>query len=289
MSKNISLDEIKEFWPDKAPDINIVQKYIKKYENEKIVIKYGGNALIDKNVFNNFISDINVLNRLGLSVVVVHGGGPRIKRELDKKKIVSKFINGLRVTDKNIIDTVEEVLIDFNKDIASSLKKLGSEAVMFHTKTDNIIEVNPEREELGFVGIPNKINDDLIQKALNENKIPIIAPLGLGKNEQTYNINGDTAASAIAKKLKSRRLILMTNVEGVYDDKKKLISEIKPFDLENLIKWKVVQGGMIPKIENCVDAVQNGVRGVVILDGRKPHSILHEIFSDKGSGTLIRE
>ena len=289
MSKNISLDEIKEFWPDKAPDINIVQKYIKKYENEKIVIKYGGNVLIDRNVFNNFISDINVLNRLGLSVVVVHGGGPRIKRELDKKKIVSKFINGLRVTDKNIIDTVEEVLIDFNKDIASSLKKLGSQAAMFHTKTDNIIEVEPERKELGFVGIPNKINDNLIQNALNENKIPIIAPLGLGRNEQTYNINGDTAASAIAKKLKSRRLILMTNVEGVYDDQKKLISEIKPFDLENLIKWKVVQGGMIPKIENCVDAVQNGVRGVVILDGRKPHSILHEIFSDQGSGTLIRE
>ena len=289
MSKNISLDEIKEFWPDKAPDINIVQKYIKKYENEKIVIKYGGNVLIDRNVFNNFISDINVLNRLGLSVVVVHGGGPRIKRELDKKKIVSKFINGLRVTDKNIIDTVEEVLIDFNKDIASSLKKLGSQAAMFHTKTENIIQVEPERKELGFVGKPNKINDSLIQNALNENKIPIIAPLGLGKNDQTYNINGDTAASAIAKKLKSRRLILMTNVDGVYDDKKKLISEIKPLDLENLIKWKVVQGGMIPKIQNCVDAVQNGVRGVVILDGRKPHSILHEIFSDKGSGTLIRE
>ena len=287
MSKNISLDEIKEFWPDKAPDINIVQKYIKKYENEKIVIKYGGNVLIDRNVFNNFISDVNVLNKLGLSIIVVHGGGPRIKRELDKKKIVSKFINGLRVTDKNIIDTVEEVLIDFNKDIASSLKKLGSQAAMFHSKTDNIIEVEPEREELGFVGIPNKINDSLIQNALDENKIPIIAPLGLGKNEQTYNINGDTAASAIAKKLKSRRLILMTNVEGVYDDKKKLISEIKPYDLENLIKWKVVEGGMIPKIENCVDAVQNGVRGVVILDGRKPHSILHEIFSDKGSGTCL--
>ena len=289
MSKNISLDEIKEFWPDKAPDINIVQKYIKKYENEKIVIKYGGNVLIDRNVFNNFISDINVLNRLGLSIIIVHGGGPRIKRELDKKKITSKFINGLRVTDKNIINTVEEVLIDFNRDIVSSLKKLGSEAASFHTKTDNVIEVEPEREELGFVGIPDNINDNLIQKALNENKIPIIAPLGLGKNNQTYNINGDTAASAIAKKLKSRRLILMTNVEGVYDDQKKLISEIKPFDLENLIKWKVVQGGMIPKIENCVDAVQNGVRGVVILDGRKPHSVLHEIFSDKGSGTLIRE
>ena len=289
MSKKNSLDEIKEFWPEKAPDISIVQKYVKKYEKEKIVIKYGGNVLIDRKVFNNFISDINVLDKLGFSVIVVHGGGPRIKRELDKKKIISKFINGLRVTDKNIIDVVEEVLIDFNKDIVSSLKKLGSEAASFHTKTENIIEVQPEREELGFVGIPDKINDELIHKALNNNKIPIIAPLGLGENNQTYNINGDTAASAIAKRLKSRRLILMTNVEGVYDDQKKLISEIKPFDLENLIKWKVVQGGMIPKIENCVDAVQNGVRGVVILDGRKPHSILHEIFSDTGSGTLIRE
>ena len=184
---------------------------------------------------------------------------------------------------------MEEVLIDFNNDIVSSLQKLGSKATSFHTKTKNIIEVEPEREELGYVGIPNKINDNLIQNALDENKIPIIAPLGLGKHSQTYNINGDTAASAIAKKLKSRRLILMTNVEGVYDDQKKLISEIKPLDLENLIKWKVVQGGMIPKIENCVDAVQNGVRGVVILDGRKPHSVLHEIFSDMGSGTLIRE
>ena len=145
MSKNISLNEIKEFWPEEAPDVNIVQKYIKKYENEKIVIKYGGNVLIDRNVFNNFISDVNVLNRLGLAVVVVHGGGPRIKRELDKKKIQSKFINGLRVTDKNIIDTVEEVLIDFNKDIVDSLKKLGSEATSFHTKTNNVIEVEPEK------------------------------------------------------------------------------------------------------------------------------------------------
>ena len=289
MSKEISLEEIKKFWPEKAPDINIVQKYVSKYEKEKIVIKYGGNVLIDRKVFNNFISDIDVLNKLGLSIIVVHGGGPRIKRELDKKKIVSKFINGLRVTDKNVINTVEEVLIDFNNDIVNSLKKLGTEATSFHTKQDNIIEVEPERKELGFVGIPKKIKANLIEDALNKNKIPVIAPLGLGKNNQTFNINGDTAASAIAKTLKARRLILMTNVEGVYDDKKNLISEIKPFDLDNLIKWKIVEGGMIPKIENCVDAVENGVRGVVILDGRKPHSILHEIFSDIGSGTLIRK
>jgi len=289
MSQNISLEEIKKFWPEDAPDINNVQKYVSKYKKEKIVIKYGGNVLIDRDVFDNFILDINILNKLGLSVIIVHGGGPRIKRELDKKKIKSKFIDGLRVTDKNIVNVVEEVLINFNNDIVSNLKKLGSNAVSFHTKENNIIEVTPERKELGFVGIPNKINNQLIEHSINQNQIPIVAPLGIGINKQTYNINGDTAASAIAKKLKSRRLLLMTNVEGVYDDKKKLITEIKPLDLENLIKWKVVQGGMIPKIQNCVDAVENGVRGVVILDGRKPHSILHEIFSDQGSGTLIRE
>ena len=289
MSQHISLEEIKKFWPKDAPEIINVQKYVSKYKNEKIVIKYGGNVLIDRNVFNNFILDINILNKLGLSIIIVHGGGPRIKKELDKKKIESKFIDGLRVTDKDIINLVEKVLIDFNYDIVSNLKKLGTNAVSFHTKENNIIEVTPEKEELGFVGIPNKINFQLINHSINKNEIPIVAPLGIGKNQQTYNINGDTAASAIAKKIKSRRLLLMTNVEGVYDDQKKLITEIKPFDLENLIKWKVVQGGMIPKIKNCVDAVKNGVRGVVILDGRKPHSILHEIFSDKGSGTLIRE
>tara|TARA_B100001564_G_scaffold323173_1_gene303049 strand:- start:491 stop:1360 length:870 start_codon:yes stop_codon:yes gene_type:complete len=289
MSKDIFLKEIKKFWPSDAPDIENVPKYVSKYKKEKIVIKYGGNVLIDRLVFDNFIQDIDILNKIGLSVIVVHGGGPRIKRELERKNINSKFINGLRVTDKNIIKIVEKVLIEFNLDIVMSLKKRGSDAISIHSKLNNIINVQPEKKELGYVGIPDKININFINKAFNENKIPIVAPLGLGSNNQTFNINGDTAASAIAKKIKSRRLLLMTNVEGVYDDKKNLISEIKPLDLENLIKWNVVQGGMIPKIKNCVDAVENGVRGVVILDGRKPHSILHEIFSDQGSGTLIRK
>ena len=201
MSQNISLEEIKKFWPKDAPNINNVQKYVSKYENEKIVIKYGGNVLIDRSVFNNFIKDINILNKLGLSVIIVHGGGPRIKRELDKKKIKSEFINGLRVTDKSIINIVEEVLIDLNNDIVQSLKKIGSRAVSFHTRENNIIEVVPEREELGFVGIPDKINSQLIKNAIDQNQIPIVAPLGIGANQQTYNINGDTAASAIAKNL----------------------------------------------------------------------------------------
>tara|TARA_Y100001970_G_scaffold197754_1_gene240574 strand:- start:670 stop:1539 length:870 start_codon:yes stop_codon:yes gene_type:complete len=289
MSEGTNFDEIKKFWPKGAPDINNIQKYIKKYKDEIIVIKYGGNVLIDRNIFNNFIEDINVLNKLGLSIVVVHGGGPRIERELKKESIQSKFINGLRVTDKNVINIVENVLIDFNNDIVSSLNKKGSKAVSVNTRVNNIINVIPDKPELGFVGVPQKIDLSTIKNIISQKQIPIVAPLGLGDDNQTYNINGDTAASAIAKKLKSRRLLLMTNVEGVYDDRKKLISEIKPFDMENLVKLKIVQGGMLPKIKNCIDAVENGVRGVVILDGRKPRSILKEIFSDQGAGTLIRK
>ena len=289
MSKENKVDEIKKFWPKNAPNIDNVPKYINKYKEELIVIKYGGNVLIDRNIFNNFIEDISVLNKLGLSIIVVHGGGPRIERKLKEENIQTKFINGLRVTDKKVISIVEDVLIDFNKDIVDSLKKKGSEAVTITSKTNNVINVVPDNKELGFVGIPDSINIKFLKEIINKKQIPVIAPLGIDKNKNTYNINGDTAASAIAKKLRSRRLLLMTNVEGVYDDRKTLISEIKPFDIENLVKLKIVQGGMIPKIKNCIDAVENGVRGVVILDGRKPHSILDEIFSDKGSGTLIRK
>ena len=289
MSKEKSLDEIKKIWPKEIPDIENVPKYIKKYKKDLIVIKYGGNVLIDRKIFNNFIEDISILNKLGLSIIVVHGGGPRIERELKKENIQTKFINGLRVTDEKVIKIVEEVLIDFNNDIVSSLNKKGSKAISVNSKINNVINVIPDKQELGFVGVPDKINSDIIKDIISQNQIPIVAPLGLGKNNQTYNINGDTAASAIAKKLKSRRLLLMTNVEGVYDDRKNLISEIKPYDMENLVNLKIVQGGMLPKIKNCIDAVENGVRGVVILDGRKPHSILKEIFSDKGAGTLIRK
>ena len=289
MSNEISLDEIIKFWPKDAPDVGNIPKYVKKYQKDLIVIKYGGNVLIDRNIFNNFIQDISVLNKLGLSIVVVHGGGPRIERELKKGNIQSEFINGLRVTNKKVIDIVEKVLIDFNTDIVESVKKRGSKAVPINTKLNNVINVVPDKPELGFVGIPKEIDINMIKKIISENQIPIVAPLGLDRNNQTYNINGDTAASAIAKKLKSRRLLLMTNVEGVYDDRKTLISEIKPYDMENLVNLKIVQGGMLPKIKNCIDAVENGVKGVVILDGRKPRSILKEIFSDQGAGTLIRK
>ena len=287
MSINISFEGIKKLWPSSAPDFGNINKYVKKYKDETIVIKYGGNVLIDRGIFNNFIEDIGILNKLGLSIVVVHGGGPRIKRELEKSNISTKFINGLRVTDKKIISIVEKVLIDFNDDIVNSLNKKGSKGIQINTKINNIISVKPGKEELGFVGIPEKINNDIINKLIKNNQIPVVAPLGL-ENEQTYNINGDTAAGAIAKSLKSRRLLLMTNVEGVLNKEKQLISEISSSRILEMIKDGTITGGMIPKINTCLDSVNNGVRGVVIMDGRKPHSILNEIFSDSGDGTLIR-
>ena len=288
MSVNISLEEIKKIWPSSAPNIKNINKYVEKYKSETIVVKYGGNVLIDKNIFNNFIEEIGILNKLGLSIVVVHGGGPRIKRELEKSNISTKFINGLRVTDKKIINIVEKVLIDFNNDIVNSLNEKNFKAVSINTKTKNIISVKPENKELGFVGIPEKIDNDVINELIKNNQIPVVAPLGLGENEQSYNINGDTAAGAIAKSLKSRRLLLMTNVEGVLNKEKKLISEISSSKILEMIKDGTITGGMIPKINTCLDSVNNGVRGVVIMDGRKQYSILNEIFSDAGAGTLIR-
>ena len=281
--------DLKKILPADGPPTEEVSKYVEKYKNEIIVIKYGGNVFIDRNIFDNFINDLGVLNKLGLQVVVVHGGGPRIKRELSKQNIDSKFIRGLRVTDDKIIKIVETVLIDFNDDIVSSLKKIGSQAVSMHTKKNNVIEVIPEQNDLGFVGIPKKINADIINEKLKKNEIPIISPLGLGNNNQTYNINGDHAAGAVAKSLKSRRLLLMTNVEGVLNREKKLISEINSSKIIEMINDKTITEGMIPKIDTCLDAVKNDVTAVGIIDGRKPRSILFELFSDKGSGTLIRK
>jgi acetylglutamate kinase len=288
MSVNISLEEIKKIWPSSAPDVSNINKYVEKYKDETIVIKYGGNVLIDRNIFDNFIKDIGILNKLGLSIIVVHGGGPRIKRELEKSNIQTKFIKGLRVTDDKIIDLVESVLVELNNDIVNSLNKKGYKAISINTKSKNIIKVKPENKDLGFVGSPEKINNDVLNELINNNSIPVVAPLGLGENNQTYNINGDTAAGAIAKSLKSRRLLLMTNVEGVLNKKKELVSEISTSKILEMIKDGTITGGMIPKINTCLDSVNNGVRGVVIMDGRKPHSILSEIFSDTGAGTLIR-
>jgi len=244
---------------------------------------------LDSALFNNFIEDIAVLKKLGLTPLLVHGGGLGIKKKLDELNIKSKFIMGLRVTDEKMIKIVEEVMIEFNKEIVAALEKKECKAKSITIKENSSIYVEQKNKVLGYVGRPTKIDDKLIKNFIKEDTIPVISPMGIDEKKQAYNINADTAAGALAKSLKSRRLMLMTDVEGVYDKSKKLISEIKSAEAEKLIYDETISEGMIPKIRTCIDAVNNGVRAVAIIDGRKPHSILFELFSDKGSGTLIRK
>ena len=286
--KNLD-DKVKELWPKNGPPTQEIDKYVKKYLKEKIVIKCGGRVLLDPELFNNFINDIVILKKLGLTPIVVHGGGPRIKNKLDKLNIETKFIMGLRVTNEQVIKIVEDVMIEFNKEIVDSLEKKSCKAKSITVKENNAIYVEQKNKELGYVGKITRVDDKLIKNLIKENFIPVVSPMGLDEKKQTYNINADTAAGALAISLKSRRLMLMTDVEGVYDKNKKLISEIKSAAAEKLIYDETISEGMIPKIRTCINAVNNGVRGVVIIDGRRPHSILFELFSDEGAGTLIRK
>jgi len=288
-SREENLENLKKIWPKSAPNISQIPKYINKYKKEKIVIKCGGKVLIDPDLFNKFIEDVSILHKLGLTVIIVHGGGPRIKIELAKLNIESQFINGLRVTDKQTMDIVEKVLVEFNSEIVEKLEKKGCKTSGLNVSQNNIFVVEQENRKLGFVGKPKKILNEKIQIITDQNQIPIISPMGKDGEGKKYNINADTAAAAIAKSLKSRRLLLMTDVTGVYDKNKNLINEINPTEAKNLIDKKIVEGGMIPKLLNSIDAIENGVKGVVIIDGRKLHSILYEIFSDEGVGTLIRK
>ena len=281
--------ELEKILPNNGPSIDEVKKYTTKYSNDIIVIKCGGSVLLEKNLFNQFIEDISVINKLGLSVVVVHGGGKNIQKKLDEHNLKSAFIDGLRVTDEKTIKIVEEALLELNFEILSEINNHHANSVSISPKKNNIIRVTPERKEFGFVGTPTEIKKDTILEIINEKKIPLIVPMGIGEDNNIYNINADVAAGAIAKELKARRLLLMTDVEGVLDKSKNLISEINSSMANEMLKNKTIAGGMIPKIKTCLDAVNNGVTGVVIVDGRKQHSILFEIFSDKGAGTLIRK
>ena len=282
-------EELKTILPLDGPSTEEVQKYLEKYNDEYIVIKCGGSVLIDQNLFDIFIQDISILNKLGFTPIIVHGGGKRISNKLNEIGLESKFIKGLRVTDKETIKVVEEVLIDFNKEIINALDKQNCESQSINSKENNILTVVQENEELGFVGSPTNVDQSIIDKIIADKKVPIIAPLGLDKNDQTYNVNADTAAGFIAKKINARRLIILSDVEGVLDNNKNLIPEINSESIKDLIDNETITGGMIPKINNCLDVASNGVKGVVIIDGRKNHSVLFELLSDEGSGTLIRQ
>jgi len=282
-------EELINILPKDGPTVKEVKKYLEKYNDEFIVIKCGGSVLVDPDLFKIFIEDVSILNKLGFNPIIVHGGGKRINIKLNELNIKSNFINGLRVTDKKTINIVENVLIDFNKEIVTALKDQSCQTKRITSKEYNIITVKPESDELGFVGTPTHIKVNVLKEIIKVNEVPVIAPLGLDGNNQTFNINADTVAGAIAKELKARRLMIISDVEGVLDDKKKLILEINSQKAKELIDQEIISGGMIPKINNCLDVASNGVKGVVIIDGRKNHSLLFELLSDKGSGTLIRE
>ena len=285
----IKEEELNKILPSDGPSVDEVKKYLEKYNDEYIVIKCGGSVLVNNELFDIFIKDISILNKLGFIPIIVHGGGKRISNKLNEMDIKSNFIKGLRITGKETIEVVEQVLIEFNSEIIEALKKQQCKSETINSKENNIMMVAQENKELGFVGTPTKINKSIIDKIVDDKKVPVIAPLGLDENNQTYNINADTAAGSIAKKIKARRLIIMSDVEGVLDNDKKLIPEINSNSIKDLINNETVTGGMIPKINNCLDVATNGVKGVVIIDGRKNHSILFELLSDEGSGTLIRQ
>ena len=280
---------IEKILPKEGPSIEEVEKYIKKYSNEIIVIKCGGSVLLDKNLFDQFIEDVSIVNKLGLTSIVIHGGGKNIKKKLDKQNIESNFINGLRVTDEKTIKIVEEALLELNFEILNNISKKQVNAQSVTPKNGNIIKIIPEKKELGFVGTPKEINKDILSNIVREKKVPIIVPMGIGDDGKIYNINADITAGAVAKELNSRRLLLMTDVEGVLDENNKLIIEINSEVAKKMLVEGTISGGMVPKINTCLDAAENGVTGVVIVDGRKPHSILFELFSDMGAGTLIRK
>ena len=281
--------------------VNDIEKYIEIFQNKVVVIKYGGHAMGDKKLAHTFAEDVTLLQKLGIKPVVIHGGGPQIGSMLDKLKIESSFIDGLRITNEETVEIVEMVLSgSINKDIVNKIHAAGGLAVGLSGKdakiiladklTDKFKDPNSNIEkflDIGFVGKPIKINPSIINIISDNLMIPIIAPVGFGTNNETYNINADTAAGAIASSLKAERILLLTDVEGVLDSDNKLISNISVTKAESMINDKIITGGMIPKIKTCLETVASGVKAAVIIDGRSPHAILREIFTTGGSGTMI--
>jgi acetylglutamate kinase len=274
--------------------------YLQRYDNQTVVIKFGGNAMGDEALADAFAQDIVYLKLSGINPIVVHGGGPQIAAMLKKLEIKSEFVNGLRVTDKPTVEVVEMVLAGaINKQIVSAINKQGGKAVGICGKDANLmiakrITEMPDPEsnlmkaiDIGYVGDPEEVNPHIVEVISNSDIIPVIAPVGVSRDGQTLNINADTFASALAARMKAKRLLLLTDVAGVLDKDKKLIPQLSVAKARDLIRDGTISGGMIPKIEGCIEVVEAGVEAVVIIDGRVPHCVLLELFTEHGVGTLV--
>ena len=290
-----------EDFQDQATILSDALPYMREYAGETFVVKYGGHAMGNAELASRFASDIVMLRQVGINPIVVHGGGPQIGKMLERLKIQSDFVDGLRVTDQATVEIVEMVLSgSINKQIVSAINAAGGTAVGLSGKDGDLIQAQKLRRtrretdsniekilDLGFVGEPDRINPGILEAFEESDIIPVIAPIGIGANGETYNINADTAAGAIASALGARRLLMLTDVAGVLDQNKELIADLNLEQARAMIKDGTISGGMIPKVEPCMQAVKRGVEAAVILDGRVPHALLLEIFTSHGAGTLI--
>jgi acetylglutamate kinase len=285
----------------KAEVLSEALPFMRQYSGKTFVVKYGGHAMGNQKLSASFARDVVLLKQVGINPVVVHGGGPQIGAMLERLKIKSEFFDGLRVTDHKTVEIVEMVLSgSINKSIAAEINSAGGRAVGISGKDGNLIEAKKIRRktqktdsniekilDLGFVGEPSKVNVQLLEDLAKSDLIPVIAPIGTGSGGETYNINADTAAGAIAAAIKAARLYMLTDVSGVLDEAGKLIPDMNTEEANELIKKGIINGGMIPKVETCVNAVKENVEAAVILDGRIEHALLLEVFTEHGVGTAI--
>ena len=288
-------------WLRTAATISEAVPYIRQFAGSTFVIKYGGHAMGDASLTDKFARDMILLEQVGIHPVVVHGGGPQIGQMLERLKIKSSFVDGLRVTDEATVEIVEMVLAgSINKEIADAINRAGGKAAGICGKDARLLEVrklsrtklDPESNiekilDLGFVGDPERVNPEILLLFGRSDIIPVVAPIGVGADGQTYNVNADTAAGAIAGALKARKLILLTDVAGVLDEKGALVSEMSAVAVRSMLSSGAITGGMIPKLETCLAALDQGVEAAHILDGRVPHVVLLEVFTERGTGTKI--
>jgi acetylglutamate kinase len=294
MSSEINYTETKH-WLRTARTISEALPYMRRYNGKSFVIKYGGHAMVDKELAEVFARDIVLLKQVGINPIVVHGGGPQINDMLKRLNIKSEFIDGLRVTDAAAMQVVEMVLAgSINKNIVGAIQAAGGAAVGVSGRDGGLLLAKKQRMQkdgksidLGFVGDPETVNPQVLKTAAAGGLIPVIAPVGYGEDGQTYNINADTAAGAIAAAVGASRLLLLTDVAGVLDKNSKLIENLTVAETRALMSDGTISGGMIPKLETCIEAVEHGVDAAVILDGRVPHALLLEIFTPHGVGTLV--
>ena len=276
-------------WFATASTLSKALPYLQRYDGATVVIKFGGHAMGNDEAMETFARDIVLMQQVGVNPVIVHGGGPMINEMLDRLNIKSVFFNGKRVTDEPTMEVVEMVLSGrVNKRIVQAINKQGGQAVGLSGKDAKLITCDQEDPKLGLVGTPRNINPTLLNHLFDADMIPVIAPLGSGDNGETFNINGDTAAGSIAAALNADRLLLLTDVSGVKNTDGETLTELTSKDIKDLIASGEISGGMIPKTETALNAIEGGVRAVVILDGRAPNACLLELYTDHGAGTLIR-